>query len=120
MTLSQHLSSRPDCRKLTYRCIIGIEEEGPRQLDISDILGRDITQYVTFIPAAYVYPDRFSKKDINRRSIVEHVIQMHFPEISDDYDILGTPLVQSNTLVPGIYEYQLSVSGKKRRWTRIL
>ena len=117
--LSSHLSSRADCRKVTYRCIIGVDDGRSRQLDILDIAGKDFNKYIMFDPSIYVYPNVHLKHDVNKTSVLEHVLKYHFPEILDSYDILGNVTIHSGLLVPGIYEYQLSVSEKRRRWTRV-
>ena len=116
--ISSHLSGRPECKQVSYRCVIGVDTDS-RQLDILDILGKDPQHYIYFYPSITVFPTRSRRKSANKIGVVDHVIQTHFPEIDGGRDILGNTLIQDNMLVSGIYEYQLSVTGKRRRWTRL-
>lgn len=119
-TLSNHLSSRPECRHISYRCVIGVEDTNPKQLDILDALGKDPSRYISFYPNIEVYPNIHLKQEANKSTVLNHVLTYHFPEIVDTPDILGNLTVYPGFLVNGIYEYQLSVTGKRRKWTRIL
>ena len=118
-TISSHLSGRPECRQVPYRCVIGVDEKESRQLDILDIMGKDPEKYISFHPAISVFPTKYRRNSANKISIVDHVIQTHFPELDDGKDILGNTTIHTDLLVTGIYEYQLSITGKCRRWTRL-
>ncbi len=118
-TLTKHLSSRPECRKLTYRCVIGLDDTHRKQLDIIDILGRDNSKYISFDPAIRVYPTKYHRNTANKVNVVDHVLQTYFPEVIDGTDILGNTTIHTNMLVKGVYEYQLSITGKRRRWAKI-
>lgn len=117
--ISSHLSSRSECRGVSYQCVISETQERRRQLDIRDILGDNSLPTVTFKPNIKVYPDAHRKKDNDKCPVVEHVLKKHFPEIFDTVDAFGDIRIHKDYLVPGVYEYELSVSGKRRRWNRV-
>ena len=115
--LSTHLSGRAECRGVSYICTIYTTTERRRQLDIRDILGDTSTCKIVFHPNIAVYPDIHKRHDSSKCSVVEHVLKYHFPEIYKGVDIMGDYCVASNCFVPGVYMYELSVTGRHRRWT---
>lgn len=88
--LSDHLSSRQDCKGVEYTVII----------DRSNI---------KFEPLRYVYPDRYHRKENDKQDVVRHVISYHFPDLPDS---------NFEMLTSGTYKYVLSFDGKKRQWIR--
>ena len=118
-TLSSHLSGRSECKHLPYRCVIGVEDPERKQIDILDILGRDINSYISFYPIVYVYKDRHARKSAQKSSVLDHVLKYHFADVINNKDIMGNTTIHSGLLVPGIYEYQLSITGKRRKWIRV-
>ena len=118
-TLSSHLSGRKDCWRRPYKCVIGMDDVGSRQLDIMDILGRDFESYISFDPEIQIYPSVHRRKDANKVTVLNHVLHDHFPELLAEDDALGNNRIKPGMLVEGVYEYQVSVTGRSRRWTRI-
>ena len=87
--ISSHLSGRVECKQIEY------------QIVISDNMN------ILMLPKEYqVFPNRYSKHEAAKSSVVSHVLSSH--------QMIGTPF----KLVPGTYIYKLSVNKKQRRWLR--
>lgn len=115
--IAQHLSSRPECKGITYR--IAIDAYDTKLIDSKPILENDLSgSRILFSPNVLVFPDRYQRKEINKVNVVHHVICSHFGELLIDDEEIGL-FVDSSKLVKGIYEYQSSMDNKKRRWVRI-
>ncbi len=95
--VAQHLSSRQECRQLTYHMVIS------RKVDDGSRLEFDL------YPNTSVFPDRYHRKSSDRENLLTHILQRHFDETSRT----------SDNFVVGEYKYILSFKGKRRRWTRI-
>lgn len=63
---------------------------------------------VTMSPMVSVYPDRYHRKEGDKMNVVQFVHHYKMTSATLDQFVFGT------------YQYQLSVDGKRRRWTRIL
>lgn len=64
-----------------------------------------IADNITMCPLVEVYPDRRTRGKLKKTELLQH-IQTYHTDIS------------KLQLVEGTYIYQLSVTGKSRRWTR--
>lgn len=117
--ISQHLSSRPECRGVTYRIAIGVYDTQLIPPSISMFEDELSGNRVLFKPNVLVFPDRYSRKDTDKVSVVYHVAANHFNHILLTYQEDGCTFVDTSKLVKGVYEYQSSVDNKKRRWVRI-
>lgn len=117
--VASHLSSRPECRGVTYRMVIGVPETS-MEVSIEGYKGLDISNYITFYPRVMVFPDRYHRKECHRLSILEHMLTYHFKdELFAGKDDKGNLRIIGDNIVPGIYEYQSSIDNKRRRWVRI-
>ena len=117
-TIAQHLSSRPECKKLVYRIAIGVDDPFfSYQLTLFEDELAD--KRVCFHPSIYVYPDIHHRKDTDKINVVQHVASAHFEALLYSYQESGGLYLNTENLVKGIYEYQSSIDGKKRRWVRV-
>ena len=103
--ISGRLASRDDCRKTEY--IVHIDLRGETNIIYMD---QDI----------YVYPSLQMRTEEFRRTIIEHVLKTYMHpniyqgQLNDESKYVTIPVFQIGT-----YKYQLSVDGKRRKWTRI-
>lgn len=119
LKISSRLSSRLDCKHINYLVYIGIDPKYEWKNSYNDF--RDASNYVFFIPGKYVYPNLHRKTSADRLPIIDYVVLHHFKdELFNGYDEYGKLRIYTNNLVNGIYEYQLSVNGKYRRWTKLI
>lgn len=86
LTLSRRLSGREDCRGQNYDVLIGENNS------------------VVMMPDVQIYPNRYSKKDADKVSVVWYVMYL-----------FGGKSIK---LVPGHYIYTSSIDKKKRQWRR--
>ena len=104
LCISSHLSSRKDCRKVTYR--VTISKDG-----------------IKFSPDVRVFPNIHRRKDVDKSPVLEHILMHHF--LMDVCPLSGIVrnndecLIKANSLIPGCYEYRSSIDGKRRKWFRI-
>ena len=99
--LSSHLSSRVECRKVSYQ--LTIYSDGK----------------VQFTPEIKVFPDRYHRKAVYKLNVLEHVLTYHCLRAYAGKDEQGAPLVDTTVVIPGVYQYQSSVDGKRRKWIRV-
>lgn len=97
--IALHLSSRAECRGATYRVTISDSE-------------------LTFHPKVEVFPDRHHRKSTDKVPVSFHVAS-HFVDMLNPRMENGKLYLDTPELVPGVYEYQPSVDGKRRRWVKI-
>ena len=95
---SSHLSSRPECRRVEYTVMIC----------------KDNT--IWCLPNISVFPNRYTRKEQSRESILKHIMTHHFNEIYDGTNSYGCVRFKPGSLVPGGYKYQLSFDDKRRKW----
>lgn len=112
--ISDHLSGRKDCRRVTYRIAIGVKDKNQSATLSDDCI---IDYMVAFLPEIKIFPDTYHRKPTDKVSVISHVISEHFPELL--YQKNSVLYVDTDRLVKGIYEYQPSFDNKKRRWVRI-
>lgn len=111
--ITEHLSSRKECRKVAYTCVIYASTQNILKSDVYDMYVSKSGYCIMFHPNVKVYPNIHLRRDANRSTILEHIVRYHLPELLD-CDKTCTDL-----LVPGVYQYQISVSGKRRKWVRV-
>lgn len=105
MSIAEHLSGREDCKGIEYTVSIGMSK-------------RDI-RHITMKPRKQVFPNRYKRCKADKLPVINHVIQEHFVELYGGADAKMNPIVYTDNLVKGIYQYQLSVDKKQRRWVRL-
>lgn len=119
--ITKHLSSRPECRGVTYRLVLGKKDD--LNSNKSEI---DFSGYISFSPHVEVYHDRYSRKPCDKLPVEEHVILIHFMDELyagrakfSNGQIKESIKIHGDKIVPGIYEYQPSITNKRRRWVRV-
>lgn len=117
--IAQHLSSRSECKGVTYRIAIGEYDTVLAPPCISMFEDSLAKNRVLFSPNVAVFPDRYRRKDTDKVSVVYHVASAHFDEMLLTYQEDGCTFIQADNLVRGVYEYQPSIDNKKRRWVRL-
>lgn len=119
--ISSHLSGRADCRKLEYIVAIGVDDARiPRQLSLEDSDKIDHANYVYMYPEVLVFPGARNRNKNLKLSIVDHIIKSHMTEeLYNGVDPFGRIKVETSKMVQGVYKYQISYSGRKRRWIRM-
>lgn len=103
-TISKHLSGRKDCRGVIYKVTIQ-----PSYKDEEMII----------TPEIKIFPDRYHRKPTDKTNVIAHVLFKHMPEILLTSNGEMSKVYYTETLIPGVYEYQMSFSGKQRRWVKI-
>lgn len=91
-TISSRLASRDDCKDVEY---VVVASDGPHGLGIR------MQQTI------YVFPNTHRRRESDKRTILEYVC-----------DETNWP-TNRIYMVPGVYKYEKSVDGKRRRWTRV-
>lgn len=89
--VSSHLSSRSEFVRKEYTVYI------------TDGVG---SYLITVDPYVEVFPNIHDRKKSDKRSVISHIFRYHM-----DKDNLN--------LTCGVYQYQKSVTGKRRRWIRV-
>ena len=117
--IAQHLSSRLECKGISYRIAIGVYDSILYPQEVSMFEKELSNKRVLFHPNTYVFPDRYHRKDTDKVGVVYHVAASHFEDIILTYQEDGCTYVDTDKLVCGVYEYQLSMDKKKRRWVKI-
>ncbi len=113
--LTRRLSGREDCKKVEFMIGIGCRFPGADKITSPHILD---DRYIFFHPSIDVYKDKHHRKDVDLNGIVDHIIYKYYPELILGYDLHGSMLVDTSQFVRGVYQYQLSIDGKRRRWVR--
>lgn len=100
LCISQHLSTRPECKGLIYHVTI------------------DDTGVFVFDPDICVYPNSHRRKISDKIAISAHVLKDHFPDLYLGTDEFGRLKVSTARVVPGNYTYQAPYMCQRRRWAR--
>ena len=114
--VSRRLSGRAECAKVEFILSIGYKLKDPgakHPVAISE------SSYIYFYPDVYVYRDKHHRKDKDLYRITDFICHKYFPEIVIDRDKYGQLKIDTAQLVSGVYKYQLSVDGKRRRWVKL-
>ena len=99
--ISNHLSSRSECRGLEYIVTIGDDR-------------------ILFEPfTVFVFPNRYRRCERDKSPVTHHVIFNHMPELNLRKTELGDYILDTSKLVKGRYKYQKSFNSNRRRWVRI-
>lgn len=115
-SIAQHLSGRQSCRGIEYTVCIGMTDTSHAHGTSSTI--SDTT--ILFYPERSVFPDRFHRQKSDLQDIINHVLKIHFNEtVYDHDDPSGRACFRTSSLVSGVYQYILSVDGRRRQWVRI-
>lgn len=114
--LTRRLSGREDCKQVEFKIGIGVRFLESTKITAPKI---DDSRYIFFEPHINVYKDMYHRKDIDLRNIVDHIIQKYYSELILGWDTLGNTLIDTSEFVQGVYKYQLSVTGNRRRWVRV-
>ena len=114
--ISSRLSGRVDCSRVEFLVGIGCHvEDSPIKLTDNT---KEV-DYIYFHPDIYVYRDLHHRKDVDLFRVTDLICHKYFPELVVGRDDFGQLKVDTSKLSRGIYKYQLSVDGRKRRWIRI-
>lgn len=103
--VSRRLSGREDCKQVEFIVDLGCTD----------------SRRIIFDPDLFVYRDLHHRKDIDQFRIIDLALNKMFPEILKEksesgefyYDVLDTYFLL------GMYKYELSRNGKKRRWIKL-
>lgn len=114
--ITRRLSGREDCRHVEY--LIGIGVPVKPHIYTSDELKKH-EDYIYFDPDVYVYKDNKHRKDVDLFRIVDLILHKYYEnELVKGRDEYGNLKVDTSKLVKGVYKYQISMDGKRRRWIR--
>lgn len=100
--ISSHLSGRTDCRGVNY--VLTINQDN---------------NIIQLEPNILVFPDVHRRKEIDKTSVVKHILVEHVPYLFSEVDSKGNSLISSEWVIPGTYVYQSSYDNKRRKWVRI-
>lgn len=116
--VARRLSGRTDCKQVEFQIGIGelIPQDNPGKFLIPDFVERN---YIFFSPVKYVYRDTYHRSEKDRYRVVDLVLHKNFPELVKGEDEFGNLQVDTSQLVRGVYKYQKSYDGKRRRWVRM-
>lgn len=106
--LSQHLSSRTDLKRTEYT--ITVRHDPNSEDDIVEIS-----------PKILVFPNVHDKQQKDKRTIVYHIMKVHFPEalvISKNSEY-GDVHIHRGIMTEGTYSYCYKPNYIRRRWFRI-
>lgn len=104
LSISQHLSTRVQCKDVNYEVVI---RPGS----------------ITFYPDVKVFPNVHRRKQVDKETILEHILKYHYNDeliMSNGLatDATGEYLINCDQLIPGRYVYRSSIDGKRRKWFR--
>ena len=127
LAISDRLSGRADCKSVEYIVAIGIEDKA--LLDKYNIPSGHILDsmnppdgyfdnIVIFSPYRLVYPNRYRRQEKDKMNILS-LISWRFTGLFNGLDDVGNLIVNPGYLTSGIYQYVLSVDGRRRRWERL-
>ena len=117
LTISEHLSGRRDCEGVEYLVRIGntpcdklTDDERRYMSQFNDYPQESICMY----PSLKVFPDIHHRKIDDKKPILHHVLQRHFPDLFvESVTYTGINLCK---LVPGTYKYVMNPGTKRRQW----
>lgn len=103
--IAKHASNRSEMKDIEYKVLII-----PTPPD-------DIFYISAVEPYVKCFRDQHSRKQADQDIIDYHVLKYHLPHLIDHID--DNRNIFMKDVVPGMYQYQRSISGKRRRWTRV-
>lgn len=103
--IAKHASSRPEMQDVEYKVLI-------MPAPPADLF------YISAVnPYVKCFRDQHSRKQADQDIIDYHVLKYHLPHLIDHID--DNQNIFMKDVVPGMYQYQRSISGKRRRWARV-
>ena len=103
--IAKHASNRSEMKDVEYKVLIMPTHE-------------DSTIFIAVVdPYVRCFRDVHSRKHSDQDIIDYHVLKYHLRHLIDHIDNNGDVFLKD--VVPGMYQYQMSISGKRRRWTRV-
>jgi len=116
--IAKRLSGREDCKQVEFR--IGIGELIPEDNPVRFLIPSDVAKnYIFFQPDTIVFRDMHHRSGRDKFRIVDLILHKYFPELIKGQDDLGNLIVDTSKLVKGVYIYQKSYDGSRRRWVRM-
>ena len=103
--IAKHASSRPEMQDVEYKVLI--MPAPPEEVFYVSVVN----------PYVKCYKDLHSRKPADQSIIDDHVLKYHLSNLIDHIDNNGNIFIKD--VVPGMYQYQKSVTGKRRRWARV-
>ena len=95
---------------------IGVINE-PEIMEFTSDELKNHEDYIYFDPDIYVYRDRKHRKDVDLFRVVDLILHKYYEdELIKGRDEYGNLKVDTSKLVKGVYKYQISMDGKRRRW----
>lgn len=103
--IAKHASNRSEMKDVEYKVLIMPTHE-------------DSTIFIAVVdPYVRCFRDVHSRKHSDQDIIDYHVLKYHLRHLIDHIDNNGD--VFQKDVVPGMYQYQKSITGKRRRWARV-
>lgn len=103
--IAKHASNRSEMKDVEYKVLI--MPAPPEDLFYVSVVN----------PYVKCFRDQHSRKQADQDIIDYHVLKYHLPHLIDHID--DNRNIFMKDVVPGMYQYQRSISGKRRRWTRV-
>ena len=103
--IAKHASNRSEMKNVEYKVLI--MPAPPEEIF-----------YVAVVdPLVKCFRDVHSRKPADQNIIEDHVVKYHLSYLIHHIDDNGNIFMKD--VVPGMYQYQRSISGKRRRWARV-
>lgn len=103
--IAKHASNRSEMKDVEYKVLI--MPAPPEDLFYVSVVN----------PYVKCFRDQYCRKQTDQDIIDDHVLKYHVRHLIDHIDDNGNIFMKD--VVPGMYQYQRSISGKRRRWTRV-
>lgn len=112
--VSQRLSGRSECAGKEYLLGIGVKLRfSDFQIPKSE---STVSQYIDFLPNINTYRDNKHRKDKDLFRVTDWVLHRFFSDLILGRDEYGQLKVDTSKFINGVYKYQRSMDGKRRRW----
>lgn len=103
--IAKHASNRSEMKDVEYKVLI--MPAPPEDLFYVSVVN----------PYVKCFRDQHCRKQTDQDIIDDHVLKYHARHLIHHIDDNGNIFMKD--VVPGMYQYQRSISGKRRRWTRV-
>lgn len=126
-SISSRLSGRTDCKDIEYKVAIGVDDP-----DVLSKFGFKVSEFldgvnypefagytVRITPNIEVFPDIHSRKSEMRLSVLRFIIINKFSDHVVSHDELDEFILDRKSFTKGVYSYNKSFFGGKRRWERV-
>ena len=117
LCISDHLSSKLECRGQIYRVAIGVYDNKQEQCRQWCNDNKQPDSSIFFEPPASVMIKH--RGSVTKEYVIQHIVKQHFPEIWAGHGS-GNQVSIIPKLVPGIYEYRPINNGKNRAWCMVM